>query len=83
MPRRATAVEVMTLLRERPHDVLDMLNEPEAQLSLPVDGAGVRILAAVPHLPVSSGTVLRLSIAGQEVEVPVEFSEQAEEFVLL
>ena len=60
MTRRATALEVRTVLRERPLDLRAMLGEPAAQLSMPTDGRGVRILARLPHAPNADHVLLHL-----------------------
>jgi len=80
MPRRATASEILTLLGKRSDEILGMLGEPEAQLSLPTDGAGARVLAALPHTPRIGQVFLRFDIGDEEVEVPVELSTEFEHF---
>jgi hypothetical protein len=80
MMRKATASEVRTVLRERASDLRAMLGEPEAQLSFPTDGAGVRILARLPHPPNAALVTLRLVVNDLEVEIPVHLSGEFRRF---
>ena len=80
MSRLATATEILALLRGRPDDVRGLLGEPSAQLSLPTDGRGARILARVPYTPHQSSTKLVMSINDIEVVVPVQLLKGIETF---
>lgn len=78
MSRQATALEIMHLLRTRFGDVQAMLGEPKAQLSLPTDGKGARVLARVPHPPARAEVTLVMTIDDQKVEFPVQLTADLE-----
>ena len=83
--RRATFSELQDLLAARPTRILTEIASADAQLSIPLDGQGVRILvetrtdteaARVP-------TSLRVSIGGELVDVPLEARATAQDYELL
>jgi len=81
MSRRATAQEISSLLRDRGSELRALLREPKAQLSMPMDGHGVRILARLPHPPMASMVSLTLILeSGEDVEIPVQLSADFESF---
>jgi hypothetical protein len=63
MARKAIGREILVLLSERSGEMRTLLGEPLAQLSMPTDGKGLRVVAAVPHPRVHAVVVLRLTLA--------------------
>jgi hypothetical protein len=74
MARKATASEILRLLRERPGEMRVLLGEPAAHLSMPTDGNGARILATLPQLPAVATTSLLVTLEAEEIEVLVQLS---------
>jgi hypothetical protein len=80
MARRATASEILKLLRDRSGEMRALIGEPMAQLSMPTDGKGLRVLAALPHPTTGAVVILRVTVGDEEVEVPVQISGDFERF---
>ena len=74
MSRKATAAEISRILQSDPGQIFRKLGRSDVQLSIPVDGQGLRVLAetrpevARARLPASVLVV----IDGDDVEIPVE-----------
>ena len=78
---RASANDVLTLLRERSDEILSRLQLPNAQLSMPVDGRGVRIQVSVPPEDVRQiPDELRMDVGGKTVEVKLEATPDYQPF---
>jgi hypothetical protein len=75
MSRKATVSEIKKLLKERPNEIRGLLNEPLAQISLPIDDSGPRILARIPHALVAKATILQFTVDGENIDVAVELSD--------
>ena len=83
-PRRATAAEINTVLREQSPRFLQFLELREAQLSIPVDGKGLRVKVSVRkgERPAYVGKVA-WKIGEETVAIPLEIVEDYEEYSLL
>ncbi len=83
--RRATFSELQNLLTARPARILAEIDSADAQLSIPLDGQGVRVLvetrtdSEAERVPSS----LRVSIGGELVDVPLEARATAQDYELL
>ncbi len=79
MTEKATFQQAQTALSERPDEILRQIPVGQVQLSLPLDGAGVRIKASVPH---GRAALVPKSIEvfsnGETVEIAVEACEDYE-----
>jgi hypothetical protein len=80
--RLATPTELRKLLREHGAEVRNLLGEPYAQLSIPTDGRGLRVLADIPRPGASGRITLTYRLDGQDLEVPVELSDDFETYLL-
>jgi hypothetical protein len=72
--RKATTPEILDLLRTHSGELRDILGEPAAQLSLPTDGRGARVLARLPHTPDQHETTVVMVLDDQTLEIPVQLS---------
>jgi len=81
--RRATTAEIVTLLRSRSSEVRKMIGEPAAQLSVPRDAQGPRVLARLPRAPTQRNVMLVVQIDDEQVEVPVQLSGEFQRVRLL
>ncbi len=83
-PRRATAAEINAVLREQSPRFLQFLELREAQLSIPVDGKGLRVKVSVRkgERPAYVGKVA-WKIGEETVAIPLEIAEDYEEYSLL
>ena len=85
MSRTATAAELKTLLSEEPMSVLSRIGDVHAQLSIPTDGKGLRVLvetrtdAQARRVPRS----VRVRILGDMVSVPLEARATSQDYRLL
>ena len=71
----ASANQVLRLLREQSHQILSTLKMPRAQLSMPTDGRGVRILVGIDRRAAGGPPVpqrLQMNLDGELVDVPIE-----------
>lgn len=84
MSRQATAVEVAAILREQSSRFLRMLQLKDAQLSIPVDGKGLRVKVSVRK---GERRSIVDSVTWQmdemQVTIPIEIVEDYEEYYLL
>lgn len=82
--RKATFNEMRTIISEQGRELAERLHVPDAQMSIPTDGRGLRIRMAVrknqPHRPAAD---VELSVNGNTVVVPVEFVEDYQDFMAL
>ncbi len=79
MMAKATFQQAQTALSERPEEILRQIPVEPVQLSLPLDGAGIRIKASVPHgLAASVPASIEVTLNGETVEIAVEASEDYE-----
>ncbi len=73
MTDRATFSEAQRALNELCDEVLRQIPTRHVQLSLPVDGAGVRIRASVDADEVSKvPDRIEIELSGRVVEIPIE-----------
>jgi hypothetical protein len=77
--RKATAEDIGIILREHFVKLWEELGV-RAQLSMPVDGRGVRVLARVPYKPEKTHITLLFNLNNDQIEVPIELSEDYERF---
>jgi len=82
MARRATAEEIGLILREQYAELWKICGA-QAQLSMPVDNKGARVLARVPYNPEKAEISLLIKLNDEQIEVPVEFSMDYERFRVL
>ena len=82
MYRLATAAELIELLRQHSGDVRRLLKLPRAQLSIPTDGHGLRVLAEIPNRPKNRHVIIRYNLRGQDIEIPVEVRDTFEKFAV-
>lgn len=62
--------------------ILEQIPVPQVQLSLPVDGKGIRIKASVPSGERSNvPATVEVSLSGKTLKIPVQADEDIEEFV--
>lgn len=78
--RTVTFDELRRILREHSDQLCRMLGEPRAQLSIPMDGRGLRILAGVPRPGASGHVMLSYSLDGKKLKIPVELSDDFENY---
>lgn len=83
MARKATPQELRTLLREKTAEIRRSVGDPEAQLSIPTDGKGLRILAVLRKVPNVPSTVITVRLANEDLEVSVELLSDFELFQIL
>ena len=82
MSRQATFDELAAVLRDRRAELLDALGLEVANMHIPTDGRGLRILLSVPEdfdqeLPARLGMQLE---DGTEVEIPMEVRRDFQPF---
>ena len=83
--RRATFSEIRDLLTSRPADILGEIQTADAQLSIPVDGRGVRVLVETKtdSEAESVPSSLRVLIGDELVDGPLEARATAQDHELL
>jgi hypothetical protein len=78
--RTATARELHKLLSENGANLRNLLGEPRAQLSLPTDGKGLRVLAEIPTPGTKGLITLTFRLEGQDLAIPVELADTFEHY---
>ena len=80
--RQATFGELKDLLTSNPMKVLMELGNPDAQLSIPLDGGGLRVLVET-HAGKSCEvpTTMCVRIGGEDVEFRLESRDTAQDYV--
>jgi hypothetical protein len=83
MARAASLSELFELLRTHSGTIRQMLGEPDAQLSVPTDGKGLRVLAEIPGFVGGPRHIkITYKLRGREIEVPIEISTGYENYIL-
>lgn len=84
MSRQATAIEVATILREQSSRFLRVLQLKDAQLSIPVDGKGLRVRVSVRKGERRSDVdSVTWQMDEKQVIIPIEVVEDYEDYYLL
>ena len=81
MPRQATANEITAILRNQSSRFLRELQLEDAQLSIPVDGKGLRVKVSVRKGETRSiANSVTWRIDEKQVTIPIEVAEDYEEY---
>lgn len=84
MSEKISAKDLQRVMTEHPEDILENIPLEHVQLSIPVDGKGLRVCASVEKgHAIEVPRVVAISVNGRAVEVDVEPVENYEEMVAL